>query len=91
MTLAPTRYGTETDTFGLVVGALSEVRGRPVLDATADTSLFHEIGLDSTGVLDLLLHLSDAFGVEFDVEELRMRDFATVGTLTAFVQRETGR
>lgn len=88
MSVAPTAPTTGA-TFDTVVRVLEEVCGHPLSDVTADTSLFHEIGVDSTGVMHLLMCLSDALNVEFDVEQLRMRDFATVGSLTAFVERET--
>lgn len=88
MSVAPPVPTTGT-TYETVLRVLEDVCGHPLTDITPDTSLFHQIGVDSTGVMHLLMCLSDELGVEFDVEQLRMRDFATVGTLTAFVDRET--
>ena len=73
------------ETFGLVVKALEITLDTPITDVSADTSLFNTLGLDSTGVLDLLMNLEDALGVEIDTEVLDLADFATVGSLVSFV------
>lgn len=80
---------TSTTTNPAVVQAVTEclegVLGRPLVGITEATSIFHEIGLDSTGVLDLLLSLEERLDIEFDMEELEMKDFSTVGTFVTFV------
>jgi acyl carrier protein len=84
-----TRAPSTSSTHDIVLSALEKVCGRALPDVDADTSLFHEIGVDSTGVMHLITCLADATGFDFDIEQLRMRDFATVGSLTSFVDRET--
>lgn len=75
-----------TETFDLVVRALSTTLEKPLPGVTLQTSLFHEIGLDSTGVLDLLMNLEEEAGIEIDMEDLDMRDFASVGNLVELVR-----
>jgi acyl carrier protein len=75
----------QTPTFDLVVKALETTLDAPLDDVSADTSLFNALGLDSTGVLDLLLNLEDELGVEIDTETLDLADFATVGSLVTYV------
>jgi acyl carrier protein len=72
-------------TFGLVVKALESTLGSPLADVSDDTSLFNTLGLDSTGVLDLLMNLEDELGLEIDTETLDPADFSTVGSLVAYV------
>lgn len=76
----------QTDTLALVVKALQTTLDRPLDDVSADTSLFNSLGLDSTGVLDLLMNLEDELGVEIDTETLDLADFATVGSLVAYIE-----
>ncbi|GAA3375062.1 acyl carrier protein [Streptomyces sannanensis] len=73
-----------------VTEALGDVLERDLSGLSPDTELFGELGLDSTGVLDLLLRLEDLTGCEFDTDELEMSHFATVASLTDFVLAETG-
>ncbi|MET9193137.1 acyl carrier protein [Streptomyces olivaceus] len=73
-----------------VTQALGDVLERDLTGVSPDTELFGELGLDSTGVLDLLLRLEDLTGCEFDTDELEMSHFATVASLTDFVLAETG-
>ncbi len=76
----------QTDTFSLVVKALESTLDRPLEEVSPDTSLFNALGLDSTGVLDLLMNLEDELGVEIDTETLDLADFATVGSLVTYVE-----
>lgn len=73
------------ETFDLVVKALETTLDTPITDVSTDTSLFNTLGLDSTGVLDLLMNLEDQLGVEIDTETLDFADFATVGSLVSYV------
>jgi acyl carrier protein len=86
----------DTDSATLEVGvavraALSDVLRRDLRNAADSAGLFTEIGLDSTGVLDLLMALEESLGIEVDTEDLRMSDFSTVASLTEFVARELAR
>jgi acyl carrier protein len=59
--------------------------GRAPLDA--DTALLGSLPeLDSMAVVNLLLALEEHFGITVHDDEIGARHFATVGTLTAFVQ-----
>jgi acyl carrier protein len=76
---------------GQVVKAIGTALGN-VLDSdlpqiTEAVQLF-DLGLDSTGVLELLLQLEDELGAEFDTDNLEMKHFETVGALTDFVVTE---
>ncbi|MFS0699024.1 acyl carrier protein [Cellulomonas sp. 179-A 4D5 NHS] len=84
-TTAPTTDAAPDPVLDAVVAALEEVLERPVTGVSAETSLFQEIGLDSTGVLDLLMVLEESLDLELDMENLEMKDFATVGTLRDFL------
>ncbi|KOU36276.1 acyl carrier protein [Streptomyces sp. WM6378] len=72
-------------TIATVREALADVLERELPDLGGDARLFDDYGLDSTGVLDLLMRLEEAFDVEFDTEELEMHHFATVRTLADYV------
>jgi acyl carrier protein len=67
--------------------ALGDVLDGELPEVTEDARLF-DLGLDSTGVLELLLQLEDRLGVEFDTENLEMEHFETVRTLADFVSTE---
>jgi acyl carrier protein len=64
-----------------VIRCLSEVLNTDLPDVTEQTRLFDDLHLDSTASLELLMAVEEAVGVEFDMEELNMDDFRTVGTL----------
>jgi acyl carrier protein len=66
--------------------ALSEVLEREVTGLTEDTRLFEDIHLDSTSVLEMLMTLEDAIGIEVDPETLDMDDFKSVGTLADYLE-----
>jgi acyl carrier protein len=65
--------------------ALSEVLEREVSGMALETRLFEDLHLDSTSVLELLMALEDAVGIEVDPESLEMSDFKTIGTLADYV------
>ncbi|WP_432560188.1 acyl carrier protein [Granulicoccus sp. GXG6511] len=75
-----------TTTLDLVVRALQTTLDRDLGEVTEDTALFTTLGLDSTGVLDLLMNLEDELGISLEAEELEMSDFATVGSLVRYVE-----
>ncbi|AVH96792.1 acyl carrier protein [Streptomyces cinereoruber] len=86
---------TETTAGPQVVSAITEALGavlqRDLGDLAPDTKLFETLGLDSTGVLDLLLRLEELLDAEFDTDELEMSHFATVQSLADFITTELGR
>ncbi|MDN5794423.1 MAG: acyl carrier protein [Intrasporangium sp.] len=69
-----------------IAASLTEVLGWESGPIDEQTSLVADIGLDSTGVLDLLMALEDRLGVEFDAAELRVEHFATVASLAAHIE-----
>ena len=77
-----------TRVIAAITDALEETLGAPQESITEETSLFNEIGLDSTGVLDVLMGVEATLGVEINAEDLEMKDFSNVGTLADYLQRE---
>lgn len=73
------------DTYARVVKALETTLGFPLGDVSADTSLFNTLGLDSTGVLDLLMNIEDELDVEIETDTLEVTNFATVGSLVSYI------
>jgi acyl carrier protein len=69
-----------------VVSVLSRVLECDLVDVTAQTRLFEELGLDSTGVLETMLAIEEELGVQFDPEALTPSNFATVGSLADLVR-----
>ncbi|MCM3129321.1 acyl carrier protein [Paenibacillus provencensis] len=73
-----------------IKGALEEVLNtkeeRPI---GLETSLFEELHLDSTSVLELLMTLEDRIeGLEIDPDELEPDVFSTVGSLAEYIERQ---
>ena len=71
--------------------ALSEALQRPISGMPEETRLFDDLHLDSTSVLELLMALEDAVGIEVDPESLDISDFKTIGTLADYVSDNLGR
>ncbi|TDD94821.1 acyl carrier protein [Actinomadura rubrisoli] len=59
-------------------------------DMTASTRLVEDLGLDSTGILELLMELEQSIGFEVDVDELEPSAFQTLGSLAGYVANATG-
>jgi acyl carrier protein len=78
-----------TELTAAVIGCLSEVLKIELPDVTEQTRLFDDLHLDSTASLELLMAVEEAVDVEFDMEELDMDDFRTVGTLVDSVLAAT--
>ncbi|MGE7217404.1 acyl carrier protein [Priestia koreensis] len=53
------------------------------IEETAD--LFNDLGVDSTGIIELLLALEERCEVEFDMEELDPEVLSTVETLSNYI------
>lgn len=51
-------------------------------------SLIADMGFDSLAILDLIYDLQQAFGIEFDAEE--MTHIRTVGALAQFIKEKSG-
>jgi acyl carrier protein len=68
-----------------ITSALSEVLQEPVSGVTEETSLFGELCLNSTTVLELLMALEDTLDMEVDTNGLKVEAFKTIGTLADYV------
>lgn len=55
-----------------------------VVDVTDDQSLTDDLGADSLGVLELVMDLETAFGI--DIPDARMEDVKTVADVVALVE-----
>ncbi len=86
----PARATERDRVAGAVVTALTRVLGDDLPEIAEDSRLFDELGLDSTGVFELLMQLEELLDIEFDTDNLRMEHFATVRSLADFVTTETG-
>lgn len=53
--------------------------------AAADAHLFHDLGLDSLDVINLLFQLEEKYGVKISAEEVKARDLMVLGNLSAFI------
>jgi acyl carrier protein len=65
--------------------SLSAVLNQDVAQLHEDTRLFEELGLDSTSVIELLMHLEDTVGLQVDPDDLEPEVFQTIGTLADYV------
>lgn len=72
-----------------ISGCLQDVLQRQLPDLDEETRLFEDLHLDSTTILELLMAIEEAVGVEFDMEALTMEHFRTVGTLADSVESVT--
>lgn len=73
-----------------IVQGVTEVIGAVVLReievTNENASLFDDLNLDSTSILEVLLGLEDHFRIEVDPDELDVESFRTIGSLTDYVQ-----
>ncbi|RFU41884.1 acyl carrier protein [Actinomadura logoneensis] len=87
-----TTPGNAADLHGRVVGtivaALAEATRLDPRTIGEDSTLFDELGLDSTTVLGLLMTIEEELGIEFDTDSLEQHHFESVGTLAAFVETQ---
>ena len=58
---------------------------------TDDVSFLEQGLIDSTGVLEIVAHLEQTYGVSVEDEELIPMNFDSVSNLAAYVSRKTGR
>jgi len=54
-------------------------------DMTGQSSLFDDLNFDSIKVIELLTKLEEEFEIELDDEDLDFQVFATIDSLTKFV------
>ncbi|HDX9612662.1 phosphopantetheine-binding protein [Bacillus toyonensis] len=56
-----------------------------VADVKVDANIFEELGLDSTGIIELLLALEEKCEIEFDMEELDPSYLESVTTISNYI------
>ncbi len=66
--------------------ALSGILQREIPVLEDHMRLFDELGLDSTGVIDLLMALEDSIGLQIEPDELTPEVFESVGSLIGYVR-----
>lgn len=52
----------------------------------ADTPLLASGAVDSISVVELMIHLDELYAIDLSDEDFDERNFATIGTLAAFVE-----
>lgn len=65
--------------------AVSTVLNEPVPSLNDEMSMFEDLRMDSTTMLETLMELQDVMGFDIDPEELDLEDFLTVGAYTRFL------
>lgn len=58
---------------------------------TDDVSFLEKGLIDSTGVLEIVAHLEQTYGLSVEDEELVPQNFDSINNLAAYVSRKTGR
>jgi len=56
-----------------------------------DVSLFDQGIVDSTGILELINHLEERFGIKVQDTELLPENLDTIGNICAFLERKLAR
>lgn len=57
---------------------------------TPEMNLSDDLGLESLGMVELIVELEDEFNIEFDESFLEPEDLQTVGQIYLLVQRHIG-
>ncbi|MFE6038310.1 acyl carrier protein [Streptomyces sp. NPDC056452] len=70
---------------------LARVLLRDVHEISADTRLFEDLGLDSTGTLELVIELENELGIELEVDFLDQEHFASVRSLADTLSAQADR
>jgi acyl carrier protein len=83
MSIDTARDGTRS----AVAAAIALILRTEPVDLTESTRLIEDLGMDSSAVFGVLMELEDALGFAVNTDTLRLRDLATVGSLTDYVTR----
>jgi acyl carrier protein len=73
------------ETGGALREALAAVLKKELPELSPQTRLFHDLALDSTSVIELLMALEDTLGLQIDPDELTPEVFETVGALQEYI------
>ena len=68
----------------------AQICGIEIEDITPELDLFEAGFLDSFGTLELLVTLSEEFGVELDAAEITREEFSTITAIVATVKKKKG-
>ncbi|MCX5077867.1 acyl carrier protein [Streptomyces sp. NPDC060334] len=79
-----------TRVVGTIAASLAAVLGHEIPGLTEESRLFDQVGLDSSGVFELLMALEESLDIELDTDQLEMAHFESVRTLADFLLAEMG-
>jgi D-alanine--poly(phosphoribitol) ligase subunit 2 len=73
-----------------VMEILATVSGRAEIGQHPDVRLYEQHLLDSLGTVELIVSLSERFGIDISPAELEPEDWATPRKIVAFVEQRVG-
>ena len=73
-----------------VMEVLARVSGRAEITQHPDLRLYEQHLLDSLGTVELILGLSERFGIDISPAELDQEDWATPRKILKFVEQRVG-
>lgn len=59
-------------------------------DLDDDTQIWEEELIDSMGIMMLIAHIEDEYGVDIDVDDVDVEHFQSVRTITALIEAKRG-
>jgi acyl carrier protein len=71
---------------GTLIQGISTIANRDSSEFTPDMP-FHELGIDSLGFVEILVFIEKTFKLELIASDLTKKDFETVRTLAASIDR----
>ncbi len=73
-----------------VMQILSEIKESPELLSTLkpETDIVNEVGLDSLQMINFVLAIEDAFGVEIDFDNFDIDHLSSIQAFVAFLEKE---
>lgn len=77
----------ETDVYARILKLVAELSGESALHP--QTRLKEDLALDSIELVQLVLRLNRAFGLQIHSAELLPENFGDIGRLNAFIQAKT--
>ena len=72
-----------------IMEILAEICGVPQDEIEPEMDLFQELGLDSFGVIQLVLALEEAFSTTLAIEDIPREQIATVAKIAALIQERS--
>ena len=80
---------TKTGALEALRTAFSKVLNEDIPPLTSEMSLFEDLYLDSTTMLETLMELEDMLGFRVDPNSLEVEDFLTVKSFVTFLETVT--